>query len=188
MITQKHDLVEALRVDKNVLAGALGRLSSWSALRLLFWTRVDELAEAEAALSAVGLAGMARRRTAELSGGEQQRVAIARALIQAPALLLADEPVASLDPTTAHDVLGLLTRLARETGTALLCSLHQPELAERFCDRVVELRDGTLAPLPFRGGAGGGGCRVKPQAPEADMPHPNPSPEGEGLVLRELPR
>ena len=144
MITQKHDLVEALRVDKNVLAGSLGRLSTWRALRLLIHTRPEELAQVETALAAVGLAGMAKRRTCELSGGEQQRVAIARALIQAPALLLADEPVASLDPATAREVLGLLTGLARSTGTALLCSLHQPDLAERFCDRIVELRDGAL--------------------------------------------
>lgn len=144
MISQKHDLVEALRVDKNVLAGSLGRLSTWRALRLLIHTRPEELAEAEAALAAVGLAGMARRRTFELSGGEQQRVAIARALIQAPALLLADEPIASLDPATAREVLGLLTGLARSTGTSLLCSLHQPDFATRFCDRIIELRGGAL--------------------------------------------
>ena len=139
LIAQHHDLVETLRVDKNVLAGALGRMSTWGALRLLLYTKKDELAEAEQALTMVGLGGMARRRTAELSGGERQRVAVARALVQAPALLLADEPVASLDPTTAEAVLGLLTGLARSTGTGLICALHQPDLARRFCDRVVPL-------------------------------------------------
>jgi phosphonate transport system ATP-binding protein len=144
MITQQHDLVAALRVDKNVMAGALGRWSTWHALRFLFKPNHDELAEAEAALAKVGLADKLRHSTAALSGGEQQRVAIARALIQAPALLLADEPIASLDPVTASEVLGLLTRLARSSGMALICSLHQPELAAKFCDRVLETRDGTV--------------------------------------------
>jgi phosphonate transport system ATP-binding protein len=139
LIAQHHDLVEALRVDKNVLAGGLGRMTTWAALSLLLYTPPIQRAEAEAALASVGLAGMARRRTAELSGGERQRVAIARALVQSPLLLLADEPVAALDPETAEAVLGLLTDLARTTGTALLCSLHQPELASRFCDRVIDL-------------------------------------------------
>lgn len=146
MITQKHDLVETLRVDKNVMAGALGRWSNLHALRFLLWATSEELAEAEAALAAVGLADKLRRPTVALSGGEQQRVAIARTLIQAPALLLADEPVASLDPVTAEEVLGLLTRLARSTGMALICSLHQPELATRFCDRVIEARGGRIVP------------------------------------------
>jgi phosphonate transport system ATP-binding protein len=144
MIAQKHDLVEPLRVDKNVMAGALGRWSTARALRFLVRPTREELAEAEAALAAVGLRDKLRQRTAKLSGGEQQRVAIARALIQAPALLLADEPVASLDPQAAEGVLSLLTGLARERGMALIAALHQPELAERFCDRVVELRDGEV--------------------------------------------
>lgn len=144
VIAQQHDLVEALRVDKNVLAGALGRMSTWQALRLLLWSRPGDIAEAEAALTAVGLRGMARRPTASLSGGERQRVAIARTLVQAPALLLADEPVASLDPATADDILALLTGLARSTGVALICSLHQPDLAERYCDRILELRGARL--------------------------------------------
>lgn len=144
MITQKHDLVDSLRVDRNVMAGALGRWSTPRALRYLFWASADELAEAEAALAAVGLAAKLRRPTATLSGGQQQRVAIARALIQSPALLLADEPVASLDEGTAKEILGLLTGLARDRGTALIASLHQVELAERFCDRILELRSGRL--------------------------------------------
>lgn len=144
MITQKHDLVEPLRVATNVMAGALGRWGIWRSLRFLLWAKPDELAEAEAALAAVGLADKLKRPTAALSGGEQQRVAIARALIQAPVLLLADEPVASLDPATAEEVLGLLTRLARVSGMGLICSLHQPELAARCCDRLIETRDGTI--------------------------------------------
>ena len=144
IVSQQHDLVQSLRVDKNVMAGALGRWSNWRALRFLALARAEELAECEATLEAVGLSGKARRSTASLSGGEQQRVAIARALIQAPALMLADEPIASLDPDTAEAILGLLTRLARSRRMSLICSLHQPLLAERHCDRVLELRDGRL--------------------------------------------
>ncbi|MEZ5735734.1 MAG: ATP-binding cassette domain-containing protein [Novosphingobium sp.] len=151
MITQKHDLVETLRVDRNVMAGALGRWSVWRALRFLAWPTRAELAEAEEALAAVGLADKLKRPTASLSGGEQQRVAIARTLIQAPFLLLADEPVASLDPGTAEEVLLLLTRLARSSGMALICSLHQPDLAARFCDRTFELRDGRLSLMQAQG-------------------------------------
>jgi phosphonate transport system ATP-binding protein len=148
LIAQKHDLIEPLRVDKNVMAGALGRWSSLHALRFLLWSTREELAEAEAALEGVGLASKLRARTSALSGGEQQRVAIARALVQAPRLLLADEPVASLDPRTAVEVLELLTRLTREHGMALVCSLHQPELAARFFDRILEVRDGALIERP----------------------------------------
>ncbi len=151
LITQKHDLVEPLRVDKNVMAGALGRWSTWRALRFLLWSSPAELAQAEAALGAVGLASKLREPTAALSGGEQQRVAIARALIQAPRLLLADEPVASLDPKTAQEVLDLLTGLTTARGMALICSLHQPELAARYFDRVIEVKGGALVEV------GGGG-------------------------------
>ena len=144
LITQKHDLVDTLRVDKNVMAGALGRWSTARALRFLFWSNPQELAEAEAALASVGLAHKLKAPSSALSGGEQQRVAIARALVQAPRLLLADEPVASLDPRTAVEVLDLLTGLTQARGMALICSLHQPELAERFFERIVEVRRGAL--------------------------------------------
>jgi phosphonate transport system ATP-binding protein len=144
LITQKHDLVDALRVDKNVMAGALGRWSTARALRFLFWSRAAELQEAEAALAAVGLAAKLKAGTSTLSGGQQQRVAVARALVQAPRLLLADEPVASLDPKTAVEVLDLLTGLTKARGMALICSLHQPDLAARFFDRILEVRAGRL--------------------------------------------
>jgi phosphonate transport system ATP-binding protein len=146
-VAQKHDLVEPLRVHQNVMAGALGRWSNRRALRYLIWPRHDELAECESALASVGLAHKLHQPTTALSGGEQQRVAIARALVQAPKLLLADEPVASLDPRTANDILDLLTNLARERGMALICSLHQPDLATRYFDRIIEVRHGTLVEL-----------------------------------------
>ena len=149
-VAQKHDLVEPLRVHRNVMAGALGRWSDLRALRYMFWATASELAEARRALDAVGLAEKLKEPTSALSGGEQQRVAIARALVQAPRLLLADEPVASLDPTKAAEVLDLLTRLCREHNMALVCSLHQPDLAQCFFGRILELQGGRLA----RDGAG----------------------------------
>lgn len=143
-VAQKHDLVEPLRVDQNVIAGAFGRWSTMRALRYLFWPLGSELDEAKAALAAVGLTHKLRQPTTALSGGQQQRVAIARSLIQAPKLLLADEPIASLDPTTAQTILELLTRLAASRHMALICSLHQPDLARRYFHRVVEAGDGTV--------------------------------------------
>ncbi len=133
-------------------------------MRYLFWPRHDELAECEAALASVGLAHKLHEPTTALSGGEQQRVAIARTLVQAPQLLLADEPVASLDPRTANDILELLTSLARARGMALICSLHQPELATRYFDRIVEVRQGTL--FEWAANGPGSGVRVCSRADE----------------------
>src|SRR3546814_16226518 len=126
------------------MAGALGRWSTARALRYRGAPKADELAEARAALAAGGMADKLHEPTTALSGGEQQRVAIARVLVQQPRLLLADEPVASLDPATAVAILELLTRLAAERGVALICSLHQPELAPRFFARTASVAHGTL--------------------------------------------
>jgi phosphonate transport system ATP-binding protein len=144
VVSQRHDLVERLRVHQNVMAGALGRWSTRRALRFLFWPQADELAEAEHALRRVGISHKLRERTSEISGGEHQRVAIARALVQHPSILLADEPVASLDPGLSHQILSLLCSLAGENGFALLCSLHQPEFAYKYFDRVIRIENGTL--------------------------------------------
>ena len=143
-IAQHHDLVDRLRVHQNVMAGALGRWSVLHALRYLAIPLAPELEEARAALERVEIPEKLRAKTSELSGGERQRVAIARALVQRPEAILADEPVASLDPQLASQILELLTALAREHGLALVCSLHQPQLAERHFDRIVRLERGRL--------------------------------------------
>jgi phosphonate transport system ATP-binding protein len=163
VVSQRHDLVDRLRVHQNVMAGALGRWSAWHALRFLFWPKAGELAEAQHALQRVGIAHKLRDRTSEISGGEHQRVAIARALVQEPSLLLADEPIASLDPELSDQILSLLCRLAGETGFALFCSLHQQEYAYKYFDRVIRIQNGTIvgqdsgarSPSPISMGAAG---------------------------------
>jgi len=144
MVSQRHDLVDRLKVYENVMAGALGRWSTLHALRFLVHPSKAELAEAERALDKVGLARKLRSRTSELSGGEHQRVAIARALVQQPLVLLADEPVASLDPALSEQILDLLCGLACENGFTLICSLHQPELAYEYFDRVIKMTEGNI--------------------------------------------
>jgi phosphonate transport system ATP-binding protein len=143
-ISQRHDLIDGLAVHQNVMAGALGRWSAWRAGRFLVWPFEEELETAREALRDVGLEDKLRARTATLSGGQHQRVAIARALVQKPILLLADEPVASLDPKTSEQILELLSGLAKEKQVMLICSLHQPELAERYFDRIIQVSGGKL--------------------------------------------
>lgn len=145
MISQRHDLVDRLGVHQNVMAGALGRWTTLHALRFLLRPRPAELEEARRALSRVALERKLRSRTSELSGGEHQRVAIARALVQQPLVLLADEPVASLDPILSGQILSLLCSLANENGFTLLCSLHQPDLAYEYFDRVIRMEAGKVA-------------------------------------------
>jgi phosphonate transport system ATP-binding protein len=144
LVSQRHDMVERLRVHQNVMAGALGRWSTLHALRFLLFPLAEELEEARTALERVEIAHKLRVATSELSGGEHQRVAIARALVQQPLVLLADEPVASLDPQLSEQILALLCRLAQENGFALLCSLHQPEFAYRYFDRIIRIESGRI--------------------------------------------
>jgi phosphonate transport system ATP-binding protein len=142
LVFQQHALANRLTARDNVLVGGLGRMGFWrAALRL--WPGA-EITLAKANLARVGLEGLGARRADRLSGGQRQRVAIARALHQQSRILLADEPVASLDPVLAEDVLCLLQDLARRDGLAVLVSLHQHDLAARFADRLVCLEDGCL--------------------------------------------
>lgn len=141
MIFQEGHLVRRRGVAANVACGALGRTGWRSAFGGL--SRV-ELRETLVHLDRVGMRELARRRASSLSGGQAQRVAIARALSQRPKVLLADEPVASLDPDAAETVMTLLRDLASVEGLGILCVLHQPELALRFAHRVAGMRDGRL--------------------------------------------
>ncbi len=145
VVFQQHALAPRLTARTNVLVGALGRIGFWRAT-LGQWP-AREVALAEDCLARVGLVGLGQRRADTLSGGQRQRVAIARALAQRAVVLLADEPVASLDPVNAEAILGLLRDLARQDGLAVLVCLHQPELALRFADRRFMLGAAGLTPL-----------------------------------------
>ncbi|MCX6466087.1 MAG: phosphonate ABC transporter ATP-binding protein [Pseudonocardiales bacterium] len=141
-VHQQFHLVGELRVVHNVNAGRLGEWSAWRALTSLVAPR--DVPAARAALDRVGLADRLDQRTSTLSGGEQQRVAIARVLVQRPALVLADEPVASLDPARAAEIVDLLHEVVTDTGATLLASLHDVDLARRGFDRVLGLREGRV--------------------------------------------
>ncbi|MGA3401107.1 MAG: ATP-binding cassette domain-containing protein [Acetobacteraceae bacterium] len=140
MISQHAHLVRRRSVLANVLCGTLGRHRGVaSAFGALPWSEAEF---AGACLDEVGLAPLARQRADTLSGGQAQRVAIARALAQRPKAMLADEPVASLDPEAAEDIMRLLRGLASDDGLPVVCVLHQPELARRYADRILGLRQG----------------------------------------------
>jgi phosphonate transport system ATP-binding protein len=141
MIFQQHHLIGRHTALKNVL---LGRLGFRTSLRSLLPPSRAERRLALEVLDRVELRDRALSRADELSGGQQQRVGIARALIQAPNTILADEPVASLDPATAIRVLELIHRICREDGITGIVSLHQFELARRFADRVIGLSNGRV--------------------------------------------
>jgi phosphonate transport system ATP-binding protein len=142
MIFQQFNLVKRQSVMVNVLSGALGRAAMLPSLALSF--PAEEQARAISCLERVGLADRAASRADALSGGQQQRVAVARALMQQPRLILADEPVASLDPALRHSVMRHIEALNREEGLTVLCSLHDIDLVERYATRLVALRDGHL--------------------------------------------
>ena len=142
VIHQQFDLVPHLSVIHNVLAGRLGQWSVLRSLVSLFSPRDAHLAEE--ALARVGLSDKTHERASKLSGGEQQRVAIARLLVQNPRVIIADEPVSSLDPARARDVMRLLAGIAKESGKTLITSIHSVDLAREFFDRVIALRNGRL--------------------------------------------
>jgi len=142
MIFQDHNLVPRLSVLKNVLTGRLSHMPLWPSILQLFGE--EDLRIAHACLKRVQLDEREWSRDNRLSGGQQQRVGIARALAQQPRAILADEPVASLDPKTARVVLDDLRRASRELGIAVLCNLHQVGYAMEFADRVVGIHAGAV--------------------------------------------
>ena len=142
MIAQQFDLVPNLSALNNVLAGRLGEWSLLRSLLSLVWAQDRRVAMD--ALDRVGVAQHAYRSAGRLSGGEQQRVAIARVLVQNPSVVLADEPVASLDPARARGVLTLLAQVTEEQGATLIASLHSVDLARERFHRIVGLRNGGV--------------------------------------------
>lgn len=142
VIRQQFDLINQLPVIHNVLAG---RLNQWGVLKsILSLIRPQEKYLAKNALSRVGIIDKMFEKTANLSGGEQQRVALARLLVQNPEIVLADEPVSSLDPARANSILSLLVDLVKEENQTLIVSLHSVEYLKKYFTRVIAMRDGKI--------------------------------------------
>ena len=142
LISQQYSLVPNLPVIHNVLAGNLGTWGIFKAFLSLIWPQ--EKNSAFEILSSLGISDKVNERTAHLSGGEQQRVAIARTLIQAPTILLADEPVSSLDPFLAETAMQLLSTITLSNNRSLIISLHSPHLIKTYCSRVIGVQYGEL--------------------------------------------
>ena len=142
MVFQHFNLVHRSSVLTNVLAGRLGYVNpAWSLINRFSKEDIDKAMQQ---LGRVSIADKAHQRADELSGGQQQRVGIARALMQDPEMILADEPVASLDPVLAHSIMQYLELINREDGVTVLCSLHFLDLVHRYADRVIALNEGNL--------------------------------------------
>ena len=142
VIFQQFNLVGRLSVYHNVLLGALGRTSLWRSLFFAFKTEDQDLAEQ--ALNKVGILDKMWQRASTLSGGQQQRAAIARALVQKANLILADEPIASLDPQSSKKVMEILRTLNQEQGITVVVTLHQVDYALKYCSRVVAMNGGCV--------------------------------------------
>jgi len=141
-IFQQFNLVDRLPVHTNVLVGLLHRLPLWRGLLGLF--NAQEKSQAYEALKRVGIAECHAQRASTLSGGQQQRAAIARTLVQGADLILADEPIASLDPESSRNVMDILSKINREDGSTIIVSLHQVEMAIKYCPRVIALHKGSV--------------------------------------------
>ncbi|MBP0484447.1 phosphonate ABC transporter ATP-binding protein [Sagittula salina] len=142
MIFQQFNLVPRLDVVSNVLHGTLNRRSTLATMFNLY--PQSDIHRAIEILDRLGIAEQAPKRTEALSGGQQQRVAIARALMQDPEIILADEPIASLDPMNAQVVMQALRRIHEEDGRMVIANLHTLDTARRYCDRVIGMRDGRI--------------------------------------------
>lgn len=142
MIFQQFNLVPRMDVVSNVLHGTLNRRSTFSTLFNLYPT--EDIHKAIEILDRLGIADHAPKRAEALSGGQQQRVAIARALMQDPQIILADEPIASLDPMNAQIVMDALRRIHEEDGRMVIANLHTLDTARRYCDRVIGMRQGRV--------------------------------------------
>ena len=141
-VFQQFNLVDRLPVLVNVLAGALHRMPGWRSL--MRWFSDDERGLALDALRRVGIAECAHQRASTLSGGQQQRAAIARAMVQGAKVILADEPIASLDPESSRRVMDILANVNREDGCTVVVSLHQVNVAMKYCARTVALHQGRI--------------------------------------------
>jgi len=142
MVFQEYNLVERLTVMENLLCGRLGYVSPWRAWRRKFPAK--DIEHALTLLDTVGLSGFANRRADALSGGQRQRVGIARAVMQAPRLMLADEPTSSLDPKTSVEIMELLAGIARSHRIPVLINMHDVALAWRFADRILGMSGGRI--------------------------------------------
>jgi phosphonate transport system ATP-binding protein len=142
MIFQQFNLVERVTVLRNVLHGRLGYRNPIAGALGLFSRQ--EIEEAKNILRRLGLHEQMYKRADELSGGQQQRVGIARALSQKPLIILADEPIASLDPATSETIMQILSAICREDGITCLVNLHQVDVAKRYADRIIGIRQGTV--------------------------------------------
>ncbi|MFT6558916.1 MAG: phosphonate transport system ATP-binding protein [Sneathiella sp.] len=142
VVFQQFNLVSRLTVLSNVLIGLLGQIPRWRGTLALFSR--EEKQRAMAALERVGIAGHATKRASNLSGGQQQRAAIARTLTQGAELILADEPIASLDPASSRNVMKTLERINKEDKITVVVSLHQVDYAVQYCPRTIAMREGEI--------------------------------------------
>ena len=142
MVFQQYNLVERFSVQTNVLSGKLASMSNIASLLNLF--PEADVEKSRQVLNRLGLAGKDLKRSDKLSGGQQQRVGLARALMQNPQLILADEPVSSLDPATSNQIMDLLTEFNEKDGMAVICNLHLPSLAKSYGSRIIVLSKGRI--------------------------------------------
>ena len=142
MVFQHFNLVRRSSVYQNIISGRLGYSKTFNSLIGQF--PKEDTEKARSVVERLGITDQVHKRADELSGGQQQRVGIARALMQEPELILADEPVASLDPVLAHSILGIIEKLNQEDELTVICSLHYLDLVQRYATRVIGLKEGEI--------------------------------------------